>query len=458
MFLDIQEYEIKQDSSAVRILIEEEQPVLAENKEPFVNYYFYDETKALRAQGLYRGKTLSCILSQDYASIGCVKGVVQQGKWQLILISEKELPNLKCTIEYDIEIEKDQNRPISIYRAYEAYKEAWHKGDFHTHTSLSDGCLDLKEAEEALVKNGLDFIFLTDHNVVHPDLKEYQGFFGGMELTLGAGHMNLHGIKSVPFENYKDFTALLSKGQLSIEDLLDKIKALSISINHPFMKPWEYTYEEMPLEKIGAIEVVCDPTWKSAQAANDLAIRFIHFLWTKGHRIVAIGGSDSHLPYGATYEWANTPSWYGDPATFVYAKGLTEEKILSGVKMGRVYISRGPLLEMRINGGKYLPGDTLKERSITYELSSPNLKEKVCATLIINGKKKCVKRLEPSKTLIFRVKLGINYSSVSIEIRDEKDEFLAIINPIFYGRKETTYTTWKQAIDAFRLQEGVDYD
>jgi hypothetical protein len=221
------------------------------------------------------------------------------------------------------------------------------------------------------------------------------------------------------------------------------------------MKPWHYTYGEMPLDEIGTLEIICDPTWKTAREDNELAIRFIRFLWASGHKITAIGGSDAHLPYGKAYEWASTPSWYGDPATFVYAKGLEQNQILEGLKKGHVYISRGVRLDLIINNGKYLPGDRVRERSLSYYIGSPDITFNAYVHLIINGKRKCTKELKPSSVANFRVRLSKDYKSISLEVRDTDNQFLAYVNPVYYGRRSPAFTTWQQAIEAFSLQEGV---
>lgn len=53
----------------------------------------------------------------------------------------------------------------------------------------------------------------------------------------------------------------------------------------------------------------------------------------QGRRITAIGGSDNHdaaIPH-------DQPSVLGRPATVVYAKGLSTDAILAGLRAGRLF-------------------------------------------------------------------------------------------------------------------------
>ena len=451
MDIKIQSFEMQKSEGPVQIRIAYEEDNLHE--EVFINVYLYDETQNLRVQALFRGEPITCMLSEEYASLGCIKGDITGGVWQAILLSEKEIPSLKYIIgpyRLDHQVE-DTEKTDPILKT----GETWYRGDFHTHTLLSDGCISLEEVPEILKKNKLDFVFLTDHNMIHPYFTKYHHIFSGTELTLSIGHMNFHGIKEVPFKSFKKFTELLAQGVSDPIVIIDSIQASHLSVNHPFMKPWEYSYGEMPLDKIDSLEIICDPTWHTASKANDLALKFIQFLWSQGHKITAIGGSDAHLPYGVCYEGASSPSWYGDPATCVYAKALTEDEILKGVKRGAVYVARSLTLDIVINEGNNFVGDVLKERELVYKIGSSDLKKTVYVYLIINEEKICCEPLACGNFLIFHLNLEEGYKSISIEVRNDKKELVGCVNPIYYGTKEAAFTTWQQAIGAFCIQEGV---
>lgn len=426
MDIKIQSFEMQKSEGSVQIRIAYEEDNLHE--ETSINVYLYDETQNLRVQALFRGEPITCMLSEEYASLGCIKGDITGGVWQAVLLSEKEIPSLKYIIgsyslDHQVE-ETEQVDPIVKTR------ETWYRGDFHTHTLLSDGCISLEEVPEILKKNKLDFVFLTDHNMIHPYFNKYHHIFSGTELTLSIGHVNFHGIKEVPFKSFKKFTELLAQGVSDPIVIIDSIQASHLSVNHPFMKPWEYSYGEMPLDKIDSLEIICDPTWRTAPEANDLALKFSQFLWHHGHKITAIGGSDAHLPYGECYEGASSPSWYGDPATFVYAKTLTEDEILRGVKAGRVYVTRSLTLDILINEGRNFVGDILKEKELVYKIGSSDLKETAYVYLVTNEKKVSCKELVCEGAVVFLLNLEEGYKSISIEVRNDKKELIGCINPI----------------------------
>jgi hypothetical protein len=65
--------------------------------------------------------------------------------------------------------------------------------------------------------------------------------------------------------------------------------------------------------------------------------RFWAEMLNKGHRLVAIGGSDEHTPD------EQRDRQMGRPATVIYAAELSETALLDGLRSGRVNVrARGP--------------------------------------------------------------------------------------------------------------------
>lgn len=453
MYIKEQCLEISSNLVGMKFCISPSQRVMTK---PFINIYVYEPSGKLRIQALYRGEEIICQVGKYSASPGCFKGEVGAGIWYIVAVGEAEEIELNYSI---IPIEVSEDRQEETVKSHLTKERKWYCGDFHTHTQLSDGSLLLEEIPEVMKKNKLDFIFLTDHNIYPSHLEEYKGIFKGMEVTLPSGHMNVHGIS----ENVLDHIAKLVqfkekviKGQEDVEDILKYVGASNISVNHPFMEPWQYTYEKLLLSRLNTLEIICDPTWHSAKVANEKALRFLHFLGRHGHRIVGIGGSDSHLPYGEAYEWADTPSWYGDPSTYVLAEACSKKAILEAVNQGRVYVSRKPKLEISINQGIYWPGADIMDTEVTYEIAVSDMQEEVYVNLMVNGKKKESKCLKPHEIACFNVKFKKTYECVSIEIRDTIGDLLAFVNPIYHGQLKPSFRTWGEAVSAFDKQEGVN--
>ena len=469
MYSKVEYLQVEAGLKAIEIKITAQPDDAEKAKRPaFINIYIYDSEEKLRIQALYRGEELVCHVGETSASEGCFKGAITEGNWRVITLSE----NSDYTLNYELVSMKEEVHDIKESSEQKNEQEQgeesdgirWYGGDFHTHTRLSDGSLRLDEVLEVMQKNGLDFVFLTDHNMMPSHLEGYKGIFKGLELTFASGHMNIHGISGGVLEKssrVSHFIEKVERGEAKIEDLMNHIKGLNRSINHPFMKPWHYSHAELPLSRINTLEIMCDPTWKTAPETNEKALRFLHFLNKKGHRIVGIGGSDSHLPYGEAYKWASTPSWYGDPTTYVLADVCDEACIIEAVQKGRVYISRGPKFEVLINKGTYLPGDYLLEDNLTYQIKAVEAVKLLYVDLVINSKledRKIRKEIAPYETIAFKVDLKSGDRCVSIEVRDEKEQLVAFINPVYRRKKVSVFTTWGEAVAAFEVEEGVQHD
>lgn len=449
---------------AIHITTDKENDIDLKNS-PFINIYIYDTNDQLRVQALYRGEQLICEIGEQKASEGCFKGNIQAGTWKAVIVSEKEYAPIKITFNPFREEVKQLQQPLKQEEQSVKSVSKWYGGDFHTHTRLSDGSLRLDEVSEVMQKNVLDFVFLTDHNMYPSELDEKKGIFKGMELTLASGHMNIHGVEREGIlkeaKNLKYFIEKVENSKGCLEEIIMAIKGCNRSINHPFMAPWAYQYEKLPLSTIQTIEVICDPTWKTATKANEKALRFWYFLNRHGHYIVGIGGSDSHLPYGECYEWAKTPSWYGDPTTYVWTQACKLNDIIEGVHQGRVYVSRGPKLEMSINKGKYLPGDNIAEKQLEYKVKAFHCAEKIYVDLVI-CKKTCLKKerkvLLVEQDICFEMDLEEEDEWISLELRNEEEALIGFVNPIYRKRKMPQFVTWGEAVKAFEAEEDKAND
>ena len=97
------------------------------------------------------------------------------------------------------------------YENYEydrIYQKAcrWYKGDFHTHTRLSDGKETTLNATRKAEKDRLDYYVPTEHNVVHTGWQDTDVMIlPGVEVTTMLGHANLFGLTDRP----KGLTSIL---------------------------------------------------------------------------------------------------------------------------------------------------------------------------------------------------------------------------------------------------------
>ncbi|MFA9378674.1 MAG: CehA/McbA family metallohydrolase [Lachnotalea sp.] len=440
-------------------------------------------------------KELSHFLDEFYISDNCctlngLRHELVEGMYTVAIISihsvEKKNLEINFDIEMDIIKEYDesycQKTESQIAPSFDEILEETHryyKGDFHGHTIYSDGNNTRLEANEILKQQQMDFMAFTEHNSIPltqgntPCLS-----IPSFELTLPTGHINVHGIKDMNTIFLKLQTSNILNSNLSEKELFQLICDMTVecysgeanlSLNHMFLKPWHFNYENFDMSKLNTIEIICDPTYATSEEANDKAVAFLDFLWEEGLLIYGIGGSDSHNKQEERYEGAVEPSIYGDPATYVFCKGLSIRNIVDAVKKGHAYVARYVTMDICICEGKYLPGDEveavgevftsdinktgkeLKEELITYEVhidSNKILNRELVGRFILNNQ--IVKEIRLNKeqdkiydTVSFRMENNPGSWWLRFGIYDKAGHVIAYVNPIYRNKKACNASEFK---------------
>ena len=433
-------------------------------------------------------------LTTKETSIGGVPGNIQAGAWQIGIgifteyvaqVLGENVENLCLTItevcEKDLEttagkeiIQEKISDPIlgncwvkeglhisaELYDWQKVYNEEtrWYKGDFHTHTHLSDGKETITNAMKKAEDMNMDFYVPTEHNLIHTGWCNTSLCIPGVEITTDFGHMNLFGITEFP-ERILDIVAENgNKGRVSgyVNEIISEAKEKEwlTSINHPFLTIWSWRYEETLLDGVDCLEIINDPTYPDAAHANDKAVHFLDELWNDGYRIYGVGGSDSHNLIEERYEGATLPSIVGDPGTYVFCKKLTPKNLMKNVKKGHICVTRFIQVEPYImaDGKPYLPGDNLGEaKEIVYNAVIRDAKEKPKIYLINNGMKAelSVKK-NTDGTYEIQEHILLNHREwqwIRLEIRNQSGELLGYVNPVYKGHKEPTYKTFGEIAD-----------
>jgi len=208
------------------------------------------------------------------------------------------------------------------------------RGDLHTHTVVSDGVLKVRELAEHARGHGLDFVAVTDHNVLYEacaaDSVPGITLIPGMEWTLFKGHSNFLGLQrplcgsyiaDTPQEIRERFTLARTYGAL-------------VCVNHPCA---EYAAFKTPLDEL---DFDCMEVWNGPMNCSNLeAIALWQRLLVSGRRIAACAGSDYH--YDALL------LFIGGPTTCVWADSASAGDIIDAVRRGRsymVYHPKGPAI------------------------------------------------------------------------------------------------------------------
>ncbi|MDP4145806.1 MAG: CehA/McbA family metallohydrolase [Bacillota bacterium] len=452
---------------------------ISTSNKSWMQVFLWDNNNKLRLQLLHLDVESAAIIHEkSEKSHPCaIPGILMPGEYTLeLMCASQEL------IEYDFEItdnvkpqeneetmevwgDGNSESPLLYLNAYDFSKKMekglrWYKGDFHTHTTLSDGKMTLQKGTEKASSLGLDFFVATDHNILPCQWHKTDILvIPGIEITAMAGHFNAIGLKQ-----WIDFRINSEDGGLTTEKGMNRLmrqakeKGALCSVNHPELYPWQWLFEKTLLENIDTLEIINDPTYPQNKEASEKALKLWTLLWKEGYKIWGIGGSDSHLLPTENYDGSDKPSLIGDPGTYVLADGLSAEEIIEGVSKGRVYVSREVEMDIEINcGGEnyYLGSDLTElftseqmEKVITYRVSFNGPEEEYILSVIENGRVIESKCIDNGKSCdINLIWKGTGYVWNRLELRKKNGDLLLFTNPIFKGEVEHKIFTWGQLIE-----------
>lgn len=348
----------------------------------------------------------------------------------------------------------------------------WLTGDFHAHSTCSDGVLPPRRFIEEAEREQLDFFAITDHNTwAYPHFIDSDEVLviPGIEVTMPYGHFNVFSVEATEPDWVDDLgdqaTPVEREDQKGRSgELVERIggSGLRASINHPLLFPWEWTDPDAPLSGFDYLEVWNDPTWPENRLANPAALD----MWTRwlnaGLRITAIGGSDFHNPEkmerfdGLMVDGHRV----GIPRSWVLADAATPQAILDAIDRHRVYVTMGPTIELAASG-------PAGERGIGEDLGSAT------DPIVISAQTR-----GPGDLRLELVRNGAVIASsegrspgleesvdpdpgrggwLRVDVRDWTGEVVAFTNPVWYGPAvsgtQHDYGTFTEISTALAIQE-----
>lgn len=448
-----------------------------------------DQAGQIRLQKLlgYGEQKLAVGADGMHTAIGGVPGAIHPGKWKLCLgifteYVKQRLKEEKILLSVELSDSGEITEPMgahvwvapnSLRISGENYswdkpyqqESRWYKGDFHTHTRLSDGKETVIHAMEKAEDMELDFYVPTEHNLMHTGWCDTSlCILPGIEITTDKGHFNLFGITGMPERLLQivrhNGTPQLDKDvEMTLKEAREK--GWIVSLNHPFLTIWKWQFGQTPLDAFQCVEIVNDPTYPDAPPSNDEAIRFVDALWEDGHRIYGVGGSDSHNLLEERYKGAELPSVAGDPGTYVYCDGLSPVSLLEHVRAGHMCVTRFCQVFPKITVGnqEYLPGEEIKgdpdaegRLALCYQAEITGFNRTPLVFLVKNGQKIPVEvSANAAGNYQIEETVSLNpeeWNWVRLEIRQQTGEFSGYVNPVYCGRKQPALRTveeiWKQ--------------
>jgi hypothetical protein len=296
-------------------------------------------------------------------------------------------------------------------RAPALRRPGWYAGDMHVHAEHSAyGDTTMTEvfgyAFRPLAEQGagLDFITLSDYvsGSAWGEIGRHQPRYPGKlivrsdEVITYRGHANNHA--SARFVDYRegpiyeraeDGSLRRLRGARDPSELFREIHRFGgwTQINHPTIFPpvspaaaafcrgcfWEYSEEETDFSQLDAYEIATGPSefGTSPNPFTVTAIAEYERLLGLGHRIAAVGSSDSHNA-GRTTSILQAP--IGMATTVVRAPELSERGIRCGVRGRHTYVkvtgNAGPDLRFtaRPYGGRRraIVGDVIRARGARF--------------------------------------------------------------------------------------------
>ncbi len=270
-------------------------------------------------------------ISQNDATPGYSPHALPAGEWSILVGAYKIAP---------------EGVKVSYTISYKQKKIKLLKGDLHMHTLASDGVHTVKELATKAMRNGLDFIAITDHNqmVSRDALPKISGItlIPGVEWTHYLGHANFLGVDRPydgPFMTNSDQEMQSKFAQARQNGAL-------ITVNHPFESGCEFKFDLNSIH-FDALEV-----WNGPMRESNLrAVGLWQQLLCSGLKIPACGGSDYHR---------DTPFIFlGGPTMGVYSRSTGFSDILEAIRQGHAYITfapNGPSLDMHV--GDAMMGDS----------------------------------------------------------------------------------------------------
>lgn len=292
------------------------------------------------------------VLTRGESSPGFLPGEISCGRW----VAAVECHGIfGDEVAYDLEIAARGELSLDEREALASPAKAriqrqrrtgpgWYFGELHSHTIHSDGKHELPELCSRAAERGIDFLCLTDHNTTSGllDARDLPlTLIPGCELTTFHGHHPIYGLR--------DIVPWHTDGRvLPLEEIAPMVRGSGgiVSVAHPFkigdpVCTGCRMRDDLPPESFDMIEVWYR-AWDAAETDNLTAYALWNSYWQKGHRITAVAARDWHGP------GQESPFPGPAPFTAIFAQDNTPDAILAGMKSGRVIMSGGPILDLRL--------------------------------------------------------------------------------------------------------------
>jgi hypothetical protein len=311
---------------------------------------------------------------------------------------------LFSTVSKEITVEslaKLYLQDVRLSMLEDMYAKGWVGGDLHQHTYYSDGQDSVQAQIISNVSQGLNFGFLSDHNVARGVAEWYQGKdfpvyteadgttryfhpYEAVEETTEFGHYQSLGVPLTfdryDVELYADERNSKQKDQITMDRIsyiADSIKRAGglAQINHPYsvstmgFNYWQLAKQFDTVEIWNGYFAPLDGRYETDGQNYKSKQKWFELL-NSGLYLPATGGTDNHdvtgpgstkglklsevKSYDDYYQYyVNTGKYSGIPTNYVHTSDYSQDGILKAIKAGHSFISNGPTAICTIDGKGY---------------------------------------------------------------------------------------------------------
>ncbi|MFH1824594.1 MAG: CehA/McbA family metallohydrolase [Candidatus Firestonebacteria bacterium] len=301
------------------------------------------------------------------------------------------------------------------------------RGDFHIHSTYSDGIGSVAEIKQYVDVSGLDFAFVTDHSTIRQkrDCEKFKNIWWGQEPGSGFHHLGIIGLKNT-FKPTGDFV----KDYKKIENL-----GGFAFIPHPtgWFPSERYTDKQInSLNNLGnkfIMEIVngANNIFDCYDITDEMSIKLWDKFLSQGKEVIALGNSDAHSSQSI-----------GDIWNGVVCNRLNKKDIINAVKNGKAFVSDAPVIVLK--SGKYLMGDKIylkNKNKIKINLTCVDSFGLSLVWLIKNGR--IFKEYKLNDEKVFKININDKFNGLNSYYRAEcfsKDFRKAWTNPLYIRKKE----------------------
>jgi hypothetical protein len=331
-------------------------------------------------RGLYGEERGEFFVATDSASDAFIPGPVEPGQWTVLVA----VFNARQPTPYTVTVQMSAvpaGPAFVLGRDLEVVlpEAGWYRGDLHAHTPQSSdafksgSALTPRQWADECRRIGLDFLALTDHNVVTQNfaIADSAGqdvlLMAGEEMTnFFYGHATVSGITPGEWFDWRqlpagELTARPDPNSGTIQQFIEAATASGayVSVAHPLgaTLAWRFFPEAAvdPAARTQGLEVWTGPF----QPDDEASLRAWDSMLLQGQRIVANGGSDLH----GTQNDQGFAS--GTPTTVVHAEALSKRAVVAALKAGRSFVTRLPdgvelyLTATGVDGQRQIMGGTV---------------------------------------------------------------------------------------------------